>query len=1186
MRKLAYTLALLAANATVTDALALGLGPIKVNTNLNQPLDAEIKLLSIPKGDIDNIKVKLASESAFERAGLQRPYVLSTLNFEVEELAEQAALVRVTSHGPVKEPFLNFLVEVTWPSGRLLREYTVLLDPPIYRDKAEAAVIAAASQSSAGSPVPALPTRQAASVRAGSASAQQATSPSRTASGTSASQQYTTRSGDSLWQIAKRQAKNAPGIGVYQMMEGIYSNNPDAFVNGNIHRLKASQTLQIPASGQLTAMNEQQALAWYNDHRDNWQNYRYAAAESVRKTPVTTAQTDTRQSISGPKTGLTIASAPEQDTPSSAHSGMGEARPSTDAGSAQISALQNQLNDIAAENTRIQEENKHLRKELDATKALVSDLRNEINKLIMVQNDLFRKLEQATQQQTVSNAASAAPASLSTKQPKDTPQTLSVASLNQSTPEGIASEHDEEQSASANAPSETSPSSSMNASSSDPTDSQPLSDESSSASDAAESADAPPTSPAEDNSIATTENDNNLFDESSPQTSANDTQTTTPADNATTTAEAPATPQPERDASAAQPTQSASTSEPKGLVETYLEPVKSAIAPVSDAIQPVADAVPGGWWTLGGGLGALVLGGAFLMGRRKKVEPKEAPAELPALQESQTPNAGESLSAESEAQPEDEQSFDDLIKQADEMGMQDDEGLLEEADVYISYEQYEKAEELLKAALENAPNNQDYRLKLLEVYAANGDTKNFEREAAKLQTAENAQGERWETAQNLWQSMGTGGALLAGGAAALGAASLASAMSENEEDSSFSHDMDSDIATLLNDPLDDSAEADHDDLHDLDNADHDDLHDLDNIEDGLGELNGSDLGLDLDSLGQEDDDSLDMDLDAGESTQSAVSSDELGDLDMDLDLDTLDAMESAEAEPDAEDETHDLDLSSDLDLAMLSGMEESEQATASATSNDDVDGLDLGDDLDLSMLGGMEETEIATESAAGQAAIEPTHIEEDDFSELDLGTDLDLGTMEEEATDVLGTMEEETTDVAAIEPTHSEDDFSELDLGTDLDLGTMEETTSEAAIEPTHSEDDFSELDMGTDLDLGTEETTDVAAIEPTHSEDDFSELDLGTDLDLGTMEETTSEAAIEPTHSEDDFSELDLGTDLDLGTMEETTSEAAIEPTHSEDDFSELDLGTDLDLGTMEEEATDVATIEPTNDDFSELDR
>lgn len=111
---------------------AIGLGDISVKSFINDPLHAEIKLHSIPASDKNNLVINLASAQAFERANLKRPYLLSQLKFTINyPFADKSqALLSITTEQPIKEPILNFLIELTWPNGKVLREYAILLDHP------------------------------------------------------------------------------------------------------------------------------------------------------------------------------------------------------------------------------------------------------------------------------------------------------------------------------------------------------------------------------------------------------------------------------------------------------------------------------------------------------------------------------------------------------------------------------------------------------------------------------------------------------------------------------------------------------------------------------------------------------------------------------------------------------------------------------------------------------------------------------------------------------------------------------------------------------------------------------------------------------------------------------------------------------------------------------------------------
>ena len=126
-------------------ALALGLGEIRSNSALNQPLDAEIELIAPSASELAVLKAEVAGRETFDRYGLDRPEFLNSFRFAVGRSADGSPVLRVTSTRPVPEPFVTFLVEADWEKGRLLREYTVLLDPPAFMPEAAAQAAPAVS---------------------------------------------------------------------------------------------------------------------------------------------------------------------------------------------------------------------------------------------------------------------------------------------------------------------------------------------------------------------------------------------------------------------------------------------------------------------------------------------------------------------------------------------------------------------------------------------------------------------------------------------------------------------------------------------------------------------------------------------------------------------------------------------------------------------------------------------------------------------------------------------------------------------------------------------------------------------------------------------------------------------------------------------------------------------------------
>ncbi|NGP52904.1 hypothetical protein G6N75_05250, partial [Thioalkalivibrio sp. XN8] len=120
-------------------ALSLGLGEIRLNSYLNQPFDAEIGLSVAGPGELESLEVELASADAFSRYGLARPAYFDELQFQVVRNGPGGAVIRITSASAIVEPFMTFLLEASWSGGRILREYTVLLDPPVFLPAPEAA---------------------------------------------------------------------------------------------------------------------------------------------------------------------------------------------------------------------------------------------------------------------------------------------------------------------------------------------------------------------------------------------------------------------------------------------------------------------------------------------------------------------------------------------------------------------------------------------------------------------------------------------------------------------------------------------------------------------------------------------------------------------------------------------------------------------------------------------------------------------------------------------------------------------------------------------------------------------------------------------------------------------------------------------------------------------------------------
>jgi pilus assembly protein FimV len=266
-RKL-FLVLVLAVGMNPLGAWALGLGDIRTTSVLNQNFDGAIELLSVPKGELEYIKVELASPEAFRRAGVDRPYILTKLKFEMERLEDGSTVIKVTSKDPVREPFLNFLIEVNWPKGRLVREYTVLLDPPVTLGRKPAPVEAPVATTAARE-TEVQPVRRAAETPAYDR-------PSPTEYGP-------VKSSDTLWGIAKKVKHR--DVGMQQMMISLQHANPQAFARNNINNLKRGEILRIPSREEVMEISRGEARDSFKSQMAAWR------ADRAPREEVATAET-------------------------------------------------------------------------------------------------------------------------------------------------------------------------------------------------------------------------------------------------------------------------------------------------------------------------------------------------------------------------------------------------------------------------------------------------------------------------------------------------------------------------------------------------------------------------------------------------------------------------------------------------------------------------------------------------------------------------------------------------------------------------------------------------------------------------------------------------------------------------------------------------------------------------------
>ena len=363
-------LAIAAASALSSGmAHALGLGEVTLQSELNQPLVAEIELLESSGLDANEVIPTLASPEAFNKAGIDRQFFLTDLKFTPLIKANGKSVIRVTSNKPMREPYLNFLVQVLWPNGRLQREYTLLLDPPLYT--AQNVIPAAIQQPlTAASSAP----RTQSSAARPALTATQPASPGAAATPL-AGNEYKTTANDNLWDIANR--VRADGS-VQQAMLAIQELNPQAFIDNNINRMKSGQVLRLPDAQQINSRTQSAAIAQVNQQTAAWREARSVAASA--------RQLDASKRNTAAATPATIE---RRDNLKLVADGSDKAGAGSDKGSAGNKALLDQLAITQESLDSTNRENAELR-------SRIADLQSQLDKLqrlIQLKNDQMAKLQ-------------------------------------------------------------------------------------------------------------------------------------------------------------------------------------------------------------------------------------------------------------------------------------------------------------------------------------------------------------------------------------------------------------------------------------------------------------------------------------------------------------------------------------------------------------------------------------------------------------------------------------------------------------------------------------------------------------------------------------------------------------------------------------------------------------------------
>ena len=291
--------------ALSSNALALGLGRLTVQSALGETLRAEIDVTSLSPEEAGSLRARVAGPDAYQRAGIDYNAVLPATQAVLQRRPDGRPFLRLTSDRVVQEPFVDVILEMSWSSGRLVREYTLLFDPPTMARApapvapqtapsiapaapAPAPVAAAPALPPAPAPRPAATPAPAPTPAPRPAAAEPA--PVAAARPAAASDEYQVRSGDSLSKIAARTQR--PGVSLDQMLVALFRGNAHAFIDNNMNLLKAGAMLSVPSSDAAAAVNPGEARRVIQAQSADFGAYRQRLAGAV---PAARTEANARQ---------------------------------------------------------------------------------------------------------------------------------------------------------------------------------------------------------------------------------------------------------------------------------------------------------------------------------------------------------------------------------------------------------------------------------------------------------------------------------------------------------------------------------------------------------------------------------------------------------------------------------------------------------------------------------------------------------------------------------------------------------------------------------------------------------------------------------------------------------------------------------------------------------------------------
>ncbi|WP_440995266.1 FimV/HubP family polar landmark protein [Arhodomonas sp. SL1] len=358
MRRTIAIATLLTLAGAWTSLAAVGLGDLETESALNEPLEARIPVVSLGEVPLERVEVGLASPEQFERSGVPRPFYLTELEFSLAPGNGGRPFIHVSSDRPIQEPFLDFLVSMEWPQGSLVRQFTVLLDPPTYSDHETSpsdagAVAAQGGETAADSP----------------------------REGRDTPDSYgPVGAGDTLWEIAG--TLRPPDATVHQTVMALLRDNPEAFLDGNVNGLRRGAVLEAPDTAAATRMSDAEAREAFAAQMEQWRNGQVAegAADTGDAQGNAGGEGDTAQQTSeaaGQAGGELRVVTPELEPGGDTAGDLSAA--SLEATEENVERLQMALAASEEENASLRSENAELRDQLSGLRDRLEELERAID---------------------------------------------------------------------------------------------------------------------------------------------------------------------------------------------------------------------------------------------------------------------------------------------------------------------------------------------------------------------------------------------------------------------------------------------------------------------------------------------------------------------------------------------------------------------------------------------------------------------------------------------------------------------------------------------------------------------------------------------------------------------------------------------------------------------------------------